>query len=127
MKARLLSKKSEDFLAGVKEINGVKVVAFELTADSPKELREAADRTRDKLESGVVFVSSRSNGKVMLICVVTKDLLDRYNAGKIVKELSGIVGGKGGGRPDMAQGGGSKPEELDRAIQTLYDLIGREA
>ncbi|MEE4352614.1 MAG: alanine--tRNA ligase [Desulfatiglans sp.] len=127
LKLRLLSKKSEEFLEGVKEINGVKVTAFELEADNPKELREAADRMRDKLKSGIILASSRGKGKVMLICVVTKDLVGRYDAGRIIKELSGIVGGKGGGRPDMAQGGGSRPEELDRAVLALYDFIGRES
>jgi len=123
LKAKLLSKKSEDFLLKVKEIGGVKVVALETEADSPKELRESADKIRDKLGSGVVILGARNEGKVMLVCVVTKDLVDRFKAGEIISRLSVIVGGKGGGRPDMAQGGGGKPEELGKALEALHDII----
>jgi len=123
LKAKLLSKKSEDFLSKVKEIGGVKVVALETEADSPKELRESADRIRDKLGSGVVILGARNEGKAMLICVVSKDLVDRFKAGDIISRLSVMVGGKGGGRPDMAQGGGGKPEELGKALEALDDII----
>jgi alanyl-tRNA synthetase len=123
LKAKLLSKKSEDFLLKVKEIGGVKVMALETEAGSPKELRESADRIRDKLGSGVVLLGARNEGKAMLVCLVTKDLVDRFKAGDIISRLSVIVGGKGGGRPDMAQGGGGKPEELGKALETLHDII----
>jgi len=123
LKAKLLSKKSEDFLLKVKEIGGVKVMALETKADSPKELRESADRIRDKLGSGVVLLGAKKEGKVMLICVVSKDLVNRFKAGDIISRLSVMVGGKGGGRPDMAQGGGSRPEELGKALETLHDII----
>jgi alanyl-tRNA synthetase len=123
LKAKLLSKKSEDFLLKVKEIGGVKVVALETEAASPKELRESADRIRDKLGSGVILLGARNEGKAMLICLVTKDLVGRFKAGDIISRLSVIVGGKGGGRPDMAQGGGNKPEELGKALETLHDII----
>jgi alanyl-tRNA synthetase len=123
LKSKLLSKKSKDFLSEVQEMSGIRVVALETEADSPKELRESADRIRDRLGSGIVFLGARKEGKVMLICVVTKDLVDRFKAGDIVRQLSVIVGGRGGGRPDMAQGGGNKPEELGKAFDALYDLI----
>jgi len=123
LKAKLLSKKSEDFLLKVKEIGGVKVVALETEAGSPKELRESADRIRDKLGSGVILLGARNEGKAMLICLVTKDLVGRFKAGDVISRLSVIVGGKGGGRPDMAQGGGNKPEELGKALETLHDII----
>jgi alanyl-tRNA synthetase len=73
--------------------------------------------------SGIVLLGATAKGKAMLICAVTKDLTDRFNAGQIIRELSGIVGGKGGGRPDMAQGGGDKPEKLADAIASLETLI----
>jgi alanyl-tRNA synthetase len=60
----------------------------------------------------------------MLICVVTKDLLDRFRAGEIISRLSEMVGGKGGGRADMAQGGGNRTEELGRALESVYAIIG---
>ena len=123
LKGRLFSEKSTDLLKDQREIQGVSVVAKELEADTPKELREAVDRIKDKMGSGIVLLGATAKGKAMLICAVTKDLTDRFNAGQIIRELSGIVGGKGGGRPDMAQGGGDKPEKLADAIASLETLI----
>ena len=59
----------------------------------------------------------------MLLCVVTKDLTNRFKAGEIIRKLSEMVGGKGGGRPDMAQGGGNRPEALEHALNSVYDMI----
>jgi len=123
LKAKLLAKKSEDFLSGVKKISGIKVLARELEAGSQKELRESADRIKDKVGSGIILLGAKNEGKVMLICMVTKDLVDRFRAGDIIRKLSEIVGGKGGGRPDMAQGGGSQPGKLADALEALYGLI----
>ena len=123
LRARLLTKKSEDIMAEVREINGVKVLAKEVDADSPKELRESADRLKDKLHSAVIVLGARKNGKAMLTCVVTKDLVGRFKAGDVIRVLSGIVGGKGGGRPDMAQGGGPKAERLADALEQAYKLV----
>ncbi|MFH1627450.1 MAG: alanine--tRNA ligase, partial [Pseudomonadota bacterium] len=123
LKAKLLTRKSDDLLDGTREINGVKVISRELEAASPKELRETGDRIKDKLGSGVVLLGAKAKGKAMLTCLVTKDLAGSFHAGNIIKRLSGIVGGKGGGRPDMAQGGGDKPEKLGEALGALYDLI----
>jgi len=127
LKAKLLTKKSEDLLSGVREINGIKVLAREMEIDSQKALREASDKIKDKLGSGIVVLGARNEGKVMLICMVTKDLVDRFKAGEIIRHLSGMVGGKGGGRPDMAQGGGSEPEKLEGALSAVYGLIEKEA
>jgi alanyl-tRNA synthetase len=123
LKSKLLTKKSADLLTGVKEIAGIKVIAREIDAESPKELRESADRIKDRLRSGIILLGATAAGKVMLTCVVTKDLIDRFNAGDIIKNVSTVVGGKGGGRPDMAQGGGTKPEALEKAIESLDTLI----
>jgi alanyl-tRNA synthetase len=123
LKLKLLSKKSEGFLSKVREVGGIKVVALETEAYSPKELRESADKIRDKLGSGVVVLGARNEGKAMLVCVVTKDLVERFKAGGIISRLSVIVGGKGGGRPDMAQGGGNRPEDLGKALEALDDII----
>ena len=123
LKAKLLTNKSEDFLAGIREINGVKVIAREFETGSPKELRESGDRIKDKLGSGIVLLGAGIEGKAMLTCLVTKDLRENFHAGEIIKELSSVVGGKGGGRPDMAQGGGNQPEKLGEAFEALYTLI----
>ena len=123
LRGKLLSSQSGDLLEGVREVKGAKVLAREVTAKSPKELREFADRIKDRLKSGVIVLGARIDDKVMLICVVTKDLTDRYKAGQIISSLSEAVGGKGGGRPDMAQGGGSRPDKLGRALESVYELI----
>ncbi len=123
LKGRLFSEKSADLIQDVKKVNGIPVVARVLEADSPKELREAVDRIKDKLGSGIVLLGAKAGGKAMLICAVTKDLTDRFNAGHIIRELSGMVGGKGGGRPDMAQGGGDKPEKLEAALEAIENLV----
>ncbi len=123
LKARLLSRESGDLLAGIKNLNGVQVLAKELNADSPKELREYADRIREKIASGIIVLGSKSDNKVMLICVVTDDLTDRFKAGEIIARLSKSVGGKGGGRADMAQGGGNNPEELTRALESIEEIM----
>jgi alanyl-tRNA synthetase len=123
LKARLLTQKSEDFMVGVKDVAGVKVLAQKFEADSPAELRDAADRIKDKLGSGIVLLGANREGKAMLACMVTKDLVGRFKAGDIIRELSAVVGGKGGGRPDMAQGGGNNPENLEKAFSRFYDIV----
>jgi len=127
LKAKLLTRRSEDLLAGIREIGGVKVLAREFEADSPAALRESADRIRDKLGSGIALLGAKAEGKAMLVCVVTKDLTARFRAGEIIRELAPLVGGKGGGRPDMAQGGGTRPEGLPDALEGLYGIVEKGA
>jgi alanyl-tRNA synthetase len=123
LKTRLITRKSEDFLAGVREIAGVKALALKMEAASPAELRDAADRIKDKLKSGIVVLGADREGKAMLTCMVTKDLMGRFKAGDIIRKLAVVVGGKGGGRPDMAQGGGNHPEDLEKAFARFYELL----
>ena len=127
LKARLFATQSEDMLSGLKTIGDMVVLVQEVAADSPRDLREMLDRIKDRLKSGVVVLGSKQSDKAMLICAVTKDLVDRVKAGDIIKELSEMVGGKGGGRADMAQGGGSKPENLKKALDYVYDTIAKKA
>jgi len=92
----------------VKTIHGVKVLVKKVSVDNPAAMRDLADRFKEKIKSGIVILGSSDGSKALLIVVVTKDLTDRYHAGKIVNGIGSIVGGGGGGRPDMAQAGGSK-------------------
>jgi alanyl-tRNA synthetase len=124
LKAKILSSQTTDLLAGVREIGGVRVLAKEVGADSPKELREMADQIGSRIGSGIVVLGARKDGKAMLLCTVSKGLTEKFKAGDLIGKLSRMVGGKGGGRPDMAQGGGTKPEELERALEAVYDLVG---
>ena len=123
LKGRLAAKDSSDILADVKEINGVQVLAAVVDAADTRTLRDFGDKIRDKLPSGIILLGSRSDDKAMLLCLVTKDLTERYHAGNIIKEIAPIVGGSGGGRADMAQAGGSKPENLKQAIERLKDIV----
>ena len=126
LKSKILARESGDLLSGVKEINGIRVLAREIDADSPKELRDYVDQIKERLGSGILLLGSKREDKVMLICAVTKDLTDRFKAGEIIGHLSGIVGGKGGGRPDMAQGGGNRPEELNHALEAIFEMVGKD-
>ncbi len=101
------------------EVDGVKVVAAEIVLDSPKTLREVGDKVRDGLESGVAVLGGVIKGKVALLAIVTKDLTGKITAGDLVNRCAKIVGGKGGGRPDMAQAGGAMTDKLGEAIRSV--------
>ncbi|MGK0343820.1 MAG: alanyl-tRNA synthetase [Candidatus Azotimanducaceae bacterium] len=108
-------------------IEGVKAVIHLLEGGDPKALPDAMDRVKNKLQSGVVILAAVSEGKVALIAGVTKDLTDRINAGKLVNHVAVQIGGKGGGRPDMARAGGTDvdalPAALDSVAGYLKDLL----
>ncbi|MFB0532739.1 MAG: DHHA1 domain-containing protein, partial [Desulfatiglandales bacterium] len=127
LKARLATKQSEDLINTAKVINGVRVISQEVGAPNPKDLREFGDHLRDKLGSGIIVLGARANNKVFLLCRVTPDLVDRYDAGKIIKALSALVSGKGGGRKDMAEGGGTRISELKNALSKVYDMIAEHS
>ena len=110
-------------VAQAPEVNGVKVVALELQGLDMKGLREAGDRVRDRLGSGVAVLASALDGKVSLVALVTKDLTGRLHAGKIVGEVAKMVGGGGGGRPDMAQAGGKRPEKVGEALEKVAEIV----
>jgi len=114
----------DDMLEQAREINGIKVVAAVVDVPDAKALREAGDRLRDKLQSGVVVLGAPNGKKALLLCVVTKDIAGKKcHAGKIIKQVAAVVGGGGGGRPDMAQAGGSRPEKLEEAVQKVYEMV----
>jgi len=123
LKSRLLQKQSEDLIDTAKDLNGITVINQEVGITSPKDLRECGDYLRDKLKSGIIVLGAKGDGKVFLLCRITPDLTDRFNAGEIIKGLSVFVGGKGGGRKDMAEGGGTKVSELKNALAKTIDMI----
>ena len=113
-----------NILSQAKEIDGVKVISSKIAASSPKELRELGDRLKDKLQSNyVIILGTKSNGKAMLLSLVSKELTKKVKAGDIVKEAAKVVGGGGGGRPDMAQAGGPNPEKLNDALKGALEFI----
>jgi alanyl-tRNA synthetase len=108
----------------IKEVKGVKVLAHRVDNLDRSQMRTLVDQLRDKVGSGVVVLGSANDGKVALIAGVTKDLTARIQAGKVIGQVAQRVGGKGGGRPDMAEAGGDKPEALDAALGEVYEIVG---
>ena len=106
-----------------KTIKDVVVVARKVEGVDASMLRELAENARSKIGSGVVVLGLASDGKASLVAVVSQDLQKRLNAGKIIKEVAGLVGGSGGGRPDFAQAGGKNVEKLDEALQAVYNIV----
>ena len=123
LKGKLAAKDSGDLMGRVRQIHGIDVLATVVEASDVKTLRDLGDKLRDRLRSGIILLGSRADGKAMLLCLVTKDLNDRYHAGRIIQAIAPVVGGSGGGRPDMAQAGGPKPELLEKALEKLPDLL----
>jgi len=123
LKGKLTAKDSSGLLSEIREIKGVQVLAAVVDAGDAKTLRDFGDKIRDKIPSGIILLGSQVEGKAMLLCLVTKDLTDRYHAGNIIKDIAPIVGGSGGGRPDMAQAGGPKPENLKQAVEKVKELV----
>jgi alanyl-tRNA synthetase len=107
----------------IKEVKGVKVLAHRVDNLERPQLRTLVDQLRDKLGSGVVVVGSATDGNVSLIAGVTKDLTSRIQAGKVVGAVAQKVGGKGGGRPDLAEAGGKDAAALDSALDEVYKVV----
>jgi alanyl-tRNA synthetase len=107
----------------IKDVRGVKVLAHRVDNLERSQMRTLVDQLRDKLGSGVVVLGSASNGSVSLIVGVTKDLTSRIQAGKVIGPVALKVGGKGGGRPDLAEAGGKNPEALDSALAEVYTVV----
>lgn len=123
LKAQMVSVSAHSLEDDIQIINGVKVLVKKVTVDTPAALRDLSDKFKDKLKSGVVVLGSVAEDKALLIAGVTKDLTKKFHAGNIIKEVAAVVGGKGGGRPDMAQAGGTQPEKLDQALEKAYEVM----
>ncbi|HWC76841.1 MAG TPA: alanine--tRNA ligase, partial [Blastocatellia bacterium] len=108
-----------------REVAGIRVLAQRVSNLDANGMRQLADTLSQKLKSGVVVLGQVSDDKASLVARVTDDLTKRLNAGQIVREISAVVGGKGGGRPDMATGGGANPEKLDEALEASYETVAR--
>ncbi|MDP2991962.1 MAG: DHHA1 domain-containing protein, partial [Deltaproteobacteria bacterium] len=121
--AKLTLQGLDSILQGARKMNGFRVISTIVPIDSPRTLRELADRFRDKIGSGIVVLGGIHDDKVHLVAVVTKDLTKRFHAGDIVKKVAPLVGGSGGGRPDMAQAGGTKVDKLSEALDMVYNLV----
>ena len=124
LQGKLAGGASQDLLAGARRVDGATVVATKVDGLDDKGLREMADRLRDRIQSGVVVLGAAVDGRALLLAAVTKDMVGRFHAGNIIKQLAPLVGGGGGGRPDFAQAGGKDPSRLDEALAAAYTLLG---
>ena len=124
LKNKFNSGAEEEILNSVKQINGIKTISYKIEDIDGNSLRDLADKVRSKIGSGVVVLLSSNDGKVNLVAMATKDCIENgIHCGKIIKEVAQIVGGGGGGRPDMAQAGGKNPEKIDEAVEKVYEVI----
>jgi len=121
LKSKLNAAAGGDLLSKVVEKDGVKFLSAEIEGADAKALREMVDQLKNKLGSGVVLLGSKSaDGKVALCAGVTADLVGKFKAGDIVGKAAAVVGGKGGGRPDMAMAGGTDASKLGEALASAY-------
>ncbi|MFM4671065.1 alanine--tRNA ligase [Aeromonas media] len=123
LKAKLAAQAGSDLLGQVIEINGQKVLIAALEGADPKSLRGMLDELKNQMKSGVVLLATSSEDKVNLIAGVTNDLTAKVKAGELVNLVAQQVGGKGGGRPDMAQAGGTQPAAVPAALQSVHSWL----
>ena len=123
LKSKLASGQGGDLSAGAKDVGGIKVLAAQIDGADVRSLREALDRLKDKLGSSVIVLGSVQEGKVLLVAGVSDDLVARLKAGEIAGLVAAKVGGRGGGRADFAQAGGTQPENLSAALAGVESLV----
>jgi alanyl-tRNA synthetase len=123
LKSKLASGQGGDLSAQAKVVGGIKVLAAQIEGSDAKSLREAVDRLRGQLGSSIIVLATVNDAKVVLVAGVSADLLERYKAGEIVGSVAALVGGRGGGRADFAQAGGTQPENLAAALASVEDWV----
>jgi len=125
--AKLASSAADSLAAQAQEINGIKLLAARLDGQDGKALALLAEQLKNKLGSSVILLGSELEGKVLLVCAVTADLTATIKAGDLLKQAATLVGGKGGGRPELAQGGGTLPDKLDEALALAAPFVQERA
>jgi alanyl-tRNA synthetase len=123
MKSKMAASAGDDLSASAVELAGSKVLVAKMEGFNPKSLRDTMDQLKNKLGTSVIVLGSAGDGKVNLVAGVSKDLTDRVKAGELVNMVAQQVGGKGGGRPDMAMAGGSEPEKLPAALDSVHSWL----
>jgi alanyl-tRNA synthetase len=121
---RKLAGPARDVLGSAREVRGVKVICQRIDVGDPKALRDVGDGLRDKLGSGVLVLAGVEGDRLTLLIMVSKDLTDRVDAGKLMKAIAPVVGARGGGKPELAQAGGGDPARLEDAFARVYESIG---
>jgi len=123
LKHKMQASQAGAIVSDAKVINGVRVLARRVENMDPKDLRDFGDKLRDNIRSGILALGLATDDKVSIIVMVSKDLTAKYHAGNLIKEMAAVLGGTGGGKPDMAQAGGKDPAKLDAALQALYAAV----
>jgi alanyl-tRNA synthetase len=127
LEGKLARNQAQDLVTAAKPVAGVPVLAARLDGLDPDGLRSVVDTLRDRLPSGVIVLGSAVDGRVNLVAAVSKDLTKRFPAGRLVQEIARMVGGGGGGRPDLAQAGGKDASKLDEALAAVAGWVERIA
>jgi alanyl-tRNA synthetase len=123
LKGKLTTRDSRDMMDKVREVNGIKILSTQVEAPDVQTLRDYGDKIRDRLGSGIVLLGSQVDGKAMILCMVTKDLTNRFHSGEIVRKIAPLVEGKGGGKPEMAQAGGPRGDKLEEALEKIWEIV----
>lgn len=123
LSAKNTADQMDDLLKGSFEIEGVSTVIARVTVEKADDLRQMADILRDKMGRGIVVLAAEIDGKASLLAAATKDLVKIFHAGNLIREAAKLVGGGGGGRPDLAQAGGKNPEKLPEAMEQIRKLV----
>ncbi|MCE5220376.1 MAG: alanine--tRNA ligase [Clostridium sp.] len=124
LKSKFASMGIDDIVACTKNVKDINVISYELKDVDSDALREVCEKVRDKVENSIVLLMSENAGKVIICAMATKDAIaNGAHCGKLIKEVSAILGGGGGGRPDMAQAGGKLPEKIQEAIKESYKIV----
>jgi alanyl-tRNA synthetase len=127
LQGKLAAAAGSDLASKAQEVNGIKLIATRLDGVDPNSLRDTVDQLKNKLGSGIVVLATASGQSVRLVAGVTDDLKGRFKAGELVNHVASQVGGKGGGRPDFAQAGGSEPERLPQALESVAEWVHRNS
>jgi alanyl-tRNA synthetase len=126
LKAKLAARAGTDLAAQAVDVGGLKVLAAELEGADPKSLRDTVDQLKQKLGEAAVLLATVRDGKVSLVAGVSKDQTSRIRAGDLVNVVAEQVGGRGGGRPDLAQAGGNDPSGLAKALQDVPEWVRQQ-
>ncbi len=122
-KGQSAAESSSKILDKVRDVDGVKVIAYRIDGISAKDLRVMADNVRDGMGSGILLLASVTEEQASMVAMVTRDLTSRYSAGDLLRQVAAAAGGRGGGKPDIAQGGTKDVNRLDKALESLYDIV----
>ena len=127
IKAKLASAKANDMMAGIKHIGEIELVTAQLDGMTANDLKTAADDIKAKMNAGVVVLGSYTDGKITFVAMATKEAVKMgAHSGNIIKEITQIAGGRGGGKPDMAQGGGKDAAKIDDALARVDEIVAAQ-